>query len=170
MARTDGWRNDLEAWIADEIESSCDAFAAHGDRRREWTIRLSSARAAALITCTPRARSWSASEYLDAGAGGSWAAPTSESSGESQPGGIQRVIAGVVLLTTGPGHGYRAVLVPDALDEIDRQLGPGVATPNHVLTVAGEAGSCPATEPEQVYYEHRAVPVGLPRRRRRTAC
>ena len=44
----------------------------------------------------------------------------------------------------------RPPIVPDALEEIDREFGEGVATPNHVLTVAGEIGPCPATEPEMV--------------------
>jgi Subtilase family len=47
--------------------------------------------------------------------------------------------------------------VPDVLDEIDRELGEGCATPNHVLTVAQGAspdeavGPCAATDPEVVY-------------------
>ena len=36
-----------------------------------------------------------------------------------------------------------------ALDEVDRQLGAGAATPNHVLTVSPVL-PCMATEPEQV--------------------
>jgi hypothetical protein len=31
VALTEGWRNDLEAWIADEIQIIVDAFAARGD-------------------------------------------------------------------------------------------------------------------------------------------
>lgn len=45
----------------------------------------------------------------------------------------------------------RAPAVPQALELIDRVLGEGVATPNHVLTVAPVMGPCPATEPEPVY-------------------
>jgi hypothetical protein len=45
--------------------------------------------------------------------------------------------------------------VPDALDRIDDALGEGIATPDHVFTVAngagGEVGVCPATEPLEVY-------------------
>jgi hypothetical protein len=46
--------------------------------------------------------------------------------------------------------------VPAALDRIDGVLGEGIATPNHVITVAsngspgGTAGICPATEPQTV--------------------
>ena len=39
----------------------------------------------------------------------------------------------------------------EALDRIDRTIGPGHATPNQVITVAGDLGPCPATEPEEVY-------------------
>jgi subtilisin family serine protease len=59
---------------------------------------------------------------------------------------VRSVIEGVVLYT------LPEILAFDALDTIDEQLGRGIATPNHVLTVAGEASCCPATEPQEVYY------------------
>jgi hypothetical protein len=37
------------------------------------------------------------------------------------------------------------------LDYIDEALGVGVATPDHVVTVAGDMAPCPATEPQEVY-------------------
>jgi subtilisin family serine protease len=38
------------------------------------------------------------------------------------------------------------------LDEIDVALGPGIATPDHVVTAAnGSPTGCPATEPQEVY-------------------
>ena len=40
--------------------------------------------------------------------------------------------------------------VNTALREIDESLGRIAAAPNHLLTVAGVAGPCPATEPQQV--------------------
>ncbi len=40
------------------------------------------------------------------------------------------------------------LLVPDILDRLDRELGSGVATPDHILYVCPEI--CPATEPIQV--------------------
>jgi subtilisin family serine protease len=45
----------------------------------------------------------------------------------------------------------RPLTMIHALEQIDEQLGEGIATPDHLLTVAGEVGPCPATEPQQVY-------------------
>jgi subtilisin family serine protease len=68
---------------------------------------------------------------------------------------VQRVIEGVVLLTLrkeGPQ-------VQDALERVEERLGRGIATPDHVLTVApGEGTPCPATEPEEVYEEIEPYP------------
>ncbi len=61
------------------------------------------------------------------------------------------VIEGVVLFSIR----RLGLSVPDALDLIDKKLGEGIATPDHVFTVAqltgGEVGVCPATEPLEVY-------------------
>jgi len=63
-------------------------------------------------------------------------------------GRIRRIIAGVVLVTL--DEAQPAVL--DALDLVDQRLGRGIATPDHVLTVApGDGGVCPATEPQEAY-------------------
>ena len=62
---------------------------------------------------------------------------------------VERIIAGVVLLHLEPF----GLTVAEALDAVDKALGRGIATPDHVLTVApGAAGPCPATEPEEVIY------------------
>jgi len=64
------------------------------------------------------------------------------------------VIPGLKLLRFGrKGPGLARHTVPVVLERIERQLGQGVAAPNHILTVAGEVGPCPATEPEEVYFE-----------------
>jgi hypothetical protein len=51
----------------------------------------------------------------------------------------------------GPAEGER----PDVLhllERIDEEFGPGIATPDHVVTVApGNPIPCPATEPQEVY-------------------
>ncbi|HLX48777.1 MAG TPA: S8/S53 family peptidase [Streptosporangiaceae bacterium] len=64
----------------------------------------------------------------------------------------QSVISGVVALQLADFK----LSVPEALDRIDAAFGEGVATPNHVITVAngspgGTAGICPATEPQTTY-------------------
>jgi subtilisin family serine protease len=70
--------------------------------------------------------------------------------GASSPPG-EPVIDGVVVLRLPKQQDGSGPSVLDALELIDGVLGPGYATPNHVITVAGDAGPCPATEPEQAY-------------------
>jgi Subtilase family len=70
----------------------------------------------------------------------------------------RRVIRDIVLLKIslpgendkGPAEGEQPTLLR-LLDDIDAALGPGVATLDHVLTVAGDPSPCPATEPQEVY-------------------
>lgn len=81
---------------------------------------------------------------------------TQEDVEQNEPGRIQRVIEGVVLLRL---RGERVSSVLDALEEIDQQLSPGIATPNQALTVAGGEGQgCSATEPAEVQYEIEPFP------------
>ena len=56
--------------------------------------------------------------------------------------------------------------VPDVLEEIEEHLGEGVASPDHILTVAPGGGPCPATEPEEVYFDIGALSRGPQGRRR----
>ncbi len=63
---------------------------------------------------------------------------------------VEPVIRGIALLRLRQQDGQPSVL--DALERIDAQLGAGVATPDHVLTVA-HVGPCPATEPQPAYEE-----------------
>jgi subtilisin family serine protease len=48
------------------------------------------------------------------------------------------------------------------LREIDAALGPGIVTPNHVVTVAGDPSPCPATEPQEVYGDPGPYPAVCP--------
>ncbi len=66
------------------------------------------------------------------------------------PPGIRRVTKGIVELTFEADSDIGQRGIPDIVDDIDRELGRGIATPNHVLTVAPEMGPCPATEPREV--------------------
>ena len=64
---------------------------------------------------------------------------------------VEPLVDGIVVLRLTSPPDSPKLTVLEALDQVDRVLGPGYATPNHVLTVAGDAGPCPATEPEEVY-------------------
>ena len=65
---------------------------------------------------------------------------------------VKRVVPGVSLLTQDTKiPAANRLSVPDALKTIDQSLGSGIATPNHVFTVA-PVGPCPATEPDEVSY------------------
>jgi subtilisin family serine protease len=71
------------------------------------------------------------------------------------PGRLRHLAGGVTLLTLAEPW----PTVQEALAEIDRQLGRGAATPDHVLTVAGgEGSSCPATEPQPAYWDVEPYP------------
>jgi Subtilase family len=78
--------------------------------------------------------------------------------GRGEPAGIRRVIAGVVLVHLGAS----GRTVPQWLELIDQRLGRGIATPNHVLTVAPTVACCPATEPEPVYSGTEPFPPACP--------
>ena len=58
------------------------------------------------------------------------------------------LVTGLTRLAVFSGQG-----IPEVLDRLDRAVGVGVATPDHVLyvcRVTGGGGCCPATEPEEV--------------------
>jgi subtilisin family serine protease len=79
---------------------------------------------------------------------------------------IDRVIGDVVRLNLPgvidvPDDDPRSV--PNLLLRIERELGAGFATPNHVLTAAtGPMGPCPATEPQEVYGPWQPYPAVCP--------
>ncbi|MDR2985922.1 MAG: S8/S53 family peptidase [Nocardiopsaceae bacterium] len=73
------------------------------------------------------------------------------------------VIPGIVLLNVADQPGIDDPQVFDELiAKIDERFGEGVATPNHVLTVDGEIGPCPATEPQAAYAEIEPRPTVSP--------
>ena len=74
---------------------------------------------------------------------------------ELSPVQVRRVVPGISLVTSSNDGAHPTVA--ESLDRIDQLLGTGMATPNHVLTVA-PAHPCPATEPQEVYYETEPYP------------
>jgi subtilisin family serine protease len=69
-----------------------------------------------------------------------------------QPAAVERVAKGVMLVRMSEDPSGTQPTVPDLLSQIDDELGAGIATPNHLLTVApGVIDPCPATEPQEVY-------------------
>ncbi len=65
---------------------------------------------------------------------------------------VRRVVRDIVVVHLNPDREEREER--DALFLLERiveEFGPGIATPDHVVTVAGEAIPCPATEPQEVY-------------------
>lgn len=72
---------------------------------------------------------------------------------------VEDVIAGIKLVKFGPPPPDQPQpRIRDEFERIDQELGEGIATPNHILTVTGEAGPCPATEPQEVYFEIEPYP------------
>jgi subtilisin family serine protease len=155
MPESPSWREELEPFVRDEVEVIVDAFATEEGGRIDIGVAVDPddrhvdymfAEHQLLVRDEqlPRVLELLQQPTLDE--------LRRDRARYGQP--IQRVIAGVVLLTLGPvgkGRSQRRIYVPDAVQTVDDDLGPGIATPNHVLTVAGTAGGCPATEPEQVY-------------------
>jgi hypothetical protein len=68
------------------------------------------------------------------------------------PSNDEPVTRGVRLLSFDESLDRPPGWVLSLVDEIDAELGRGIVTPHHVLTVAPEMGPCPATEPREVEY------------------
>jgi len=70
------------------------------------------------------------------------------------------VIAGVKIVRFGPNGPYAPRrTVPEVLKRIKAAgISEDHVAPNYVLTVAPETGPCPATEPEEVYFEIEPTP------------
>jgi hypothetical protein len=147
MTEPGDWRNGLRPKIADEIEHIQGAFRDRPGGGKEITVVAANGGVDHMYA---EGEILVREEHLDRVLEilGHPSRPDLE---RDEPGRIQRVIAGSVLLTIGDPH----PVVSEALDLVDQRLGRGVATPNHVLTVCpdGEMSSCPATEPEEAYYE-----------------
>jgi subtilisin family serine protease len=149
---TENWRDGLSQPVVDEIDCIIKAFRGSSDRRPEIKAARNDR---GVDHVYAEGQILVRAEHLDR---------VLEILGEqserdlqaSAPERLRRVIGGVALLTLADSR-----TVSNALDEIERQLGRGVATPDHVLTVSGqgEGSACPATEPQQVYCEIEPYPA-----------
>ena len=155
MTRSEDWKDHVLPTIADEVEQIISAFAE--PRGGEKTIKIVPADRGIGFMYS-EGEILVRDEYLERVLEILGHPPRRElEQSDSNP--IQTVIAGATLLTS-LGQ-FEAAL--DALAVIDERLGRGIATPNHVMTVAGGVGSsCPATEPEEVYYDTEPYPSVCP--------
>src|SRR5258708_5834171 len=141
---TENWRDGLGPKVVDEIDCIIKAFRGSSDRRPEVKPARSDggvdhlyAEGQILVRADHMDR---VLEILGQ--------PAERDLAVNAPDRLRRVISGVALLTLAdPWPTAR-----EALAEIDRHLGRGIATPDHVLTVApGQGMPCPATEPQPAY-------------------
>ncbi len=153
MTKRDSWRNGLQPRVADEVEHIKAAFRnpprrKGADRPQKREIVAIAAPDGGLDYMFAEGEILVREEYLDRVLE-ILDHPSRRDLERDEPDAVRPVIAGVALLTT---LGRRYSRMVDAVGAIDARLGPGIATPNHVMTVAGGVGSsCPATEPEEVY-------------------
>jgi hypothetical protein len=140
--QTDDWKANLEPRVIDEIEHVIRTFRPSPNEGIDITVARSEDRVEHLhAEGQILVRDDYLAEVLD----------TLEQPSQTEvrdAGRLTRIIEGVVLLRldeTQPS-------VLDALNLVDQRLGRGIATPDHVLTVAPGKGSiCPATEPQVAY-------------------
>jgi subtilisin family serine protease len=140
------WRNGLEPRIADEVEHVVRAFHDGSNGGKQITVVPTGG--GGIDHMHAEGEILVRDNQLDRVLA-TLGEPSRADLEAGQPDRIQRVSAGVVLLTL--AGQTRSVV--DTLDLIDSRHGRGIATPNHVLTVAGygQPNICPATEPEEVY-------------------
>ena len=160
MTKRDNWRNGLQPRIADEVEHIKKAFRdpprrKGADRPRKREIVAVAAPDGGLDYMFAEGEILVREGYLDRVLE-ILEHPSRRDLERAAPDAIRPVIAGVALLTT---LGRRYSRMVDAVGAIEARLGPGIATPNHVMTVCpGQGTSCPATEPEEVYDEIEPFP------------
>jgi subtilisin family serine protease len=146
--QTENWRNGLAQKVIDEIDCVIEAFEGSPDR----PLKVKPARNADGVDhLYVEGQILVRADHLDRVLEilGPTTGPTTERELRNrEPDRLQRLTGGVALLTLADPW----PTVHEALEEIDQHLGRGVATPDHVLTVApGEGGVCPATEPQPAY-------------------
>jgi subtilisin family serine protease len=141
--QTENWRDGLEQKVLDEVDYVVKAFRGTSDRRPEVKAAVTNGEVDHLyLEGQILVRAEHLGRVLDV-----LGLPAERDLVRDEPGRLRRVIGGVALLSLTDSEPS----VSDALAEIDRQLGRGIATPDHILTVAPDAPICPATEPQPVY-------------------
>jgi subtilisin family serine protease len=78
------------------------------------------------------------------GGGGPVSEPSADQTGAQSEQGEDERRTGLTVFGLPDGRD-----VPSALDALDRALGQGIATPDHIFYVTGTSACCPATEPEE---------------------
>ncbi len=141
--QTENWRDGLDQKVIDEVDYVVRAFRGSSDRRPEVKAARNDTGVDHLYV---EGQILVRAEHLDRVLE-ILGLPAERDLARDEPGRLRRVIGGVALLTLADSQ----PTVTDALAEIDRQLGRGIATPDHILTVAPDAPICPATEPQPVY-------------------
>ena len=140
---TESWREGLDQRVVDEVDCIVKAFRGSSDRRPEVKAARNSSGVDHLyvegqILVRP--------EYLDRVLE-ILGQPAERDLLANAPDRLRRLTGGVALVTLADPW----PTVDEALAEIDQQLGRGIATPDHVLTVAPKGSMCPATEPQSAY-------------------
>jgi subtilisin family serine protease len=147
---TESWREGLEQRVVDEVDCVVKAFRGSSDRRPEVKAARNSGGVDHLyvegqILVRP--------EYLDRVLE-VLGQPAERDLLANAPDRIRRLTGGVALVTLADPW----PTVDEALAEIDQQLGRGIATPDHVLTVSPKGSICPATEPQSAYEDMEPCP------------
>jgi hypothetical protein len=146
MTESDDWRDSVIPKVADETEHIIRSFGDAPDGGKEIKVVTANGGVGHMYA---EGEILVREEHLDR------VLEILEPGSARDPDRIRQVIDGVVLLALS-GSEPSAL---DAIDAIEQQLEQGVATPNHVLTVAGGTGTgCPATEPQEVYYDIEPFP------------
>jgi Subtilase family len=154
------WRDGLPPNVVDEVQHIIDAFAARAETESDDPLRIGVARNGnELDYLYAEGQILVQDPYLGRVLE-VLGLPDEQTLRQDDRQPIRPVTTGVVLLVPPrPAEGERQFLVPDAVATIDGYFGPGVATPDHVLTVAGGTPTaCPATEPEEVYVDTEPFP------------
>lgn len=155
MTERGRWRDELEPKISDEVAFIVDAFAAPENGGVDIGVVTAPDGGLGYLFAAGQlmVRDQHLTRVLEI-----LGQPTEVQLRDNEPHRLRRITPGVQLVTLGRTPDGLEHVVPDALGLIDRELGLGIATPNHVLTVAPTSGGCPATEPEKVYFDIEPYP------------